>query len=174
MKRMNAVVVAVLAFAPFACGSSNSNGNGTADAPGGSAKCGDGICAINEVNSCPADCGTRGGSAGPCNFDGVCETTLGETQANCPSDCTGSGSSVGPGSGSGSGSGSAVTPDMCKNGLFVIECVGCFLGGSGACSSSTNAQCGQCVVEGFFGMCQGGFPDGMCESGEDASCVDCM
>ena len=84
------MVVAMLLLAPFACGSNNGGNNGSPDASG-PPKCGDGVCNITEINTCPADCGTRSGSnpSGPCNNDGVCESANGENAQNCPGDCSG-------------------------------------------------------------------------------------
>src|SRR5580704_16844309 len=96
MMRMHVVALAVMLA--VACSSNSTNGGSQADAAGPPV-CGDGVCAVSELDTCPQDCGTRGSSTGnPCNLDGICEPQIGETPENCPSAC--------PGSGSGSGSGS--------------------------------------------------------------------
>lgn len=143
MNRMNPLVVAILALAPFACGGSSSSGNGTADAPG-APKCGDGICAITEVNACPADCGTHtsmGSSTtgNPCNLDGVCETQNGENAINCPQDCMmGSGSAV-------LGSGSSATGIDCSDPMVVSDCTMCLETFGSDCGMTGITNCLSCV-----------------------------
>ena len=86
MTRMNAVVMTAV-FA-VAC-SSSPNGGTQTDAAGGPV-CGDGVCAVAELDTCPQDCGTRGSGSStgnPCNLDGICEPQIGETSENCPKDC---------------------------------------------------------------------------------------
>ncbi len=60
MMRMNAVALfAALALAPLSCSSNRGNGGGGGggEADAGHDTCGDGICDVSEVDSCPADCG---------------------------------------------------------------------------------------------------------------------
>ncbi len=98
---MFGAVTCALLFA-YAC-SSGSGNDPQPDAPS-APRCGDGVCAATEVNSCPADCGSS--AAAVCG-NGTCESSKGETAATCPSDC---------GQGSGSGSSTAV----CGNGICEV------------------------------------------------------
>jgi hypothetical protein len=128
MMRMNAVAMfAALALAPLGCSSNNGNGGGGGgEADAGHVTCGDGICDVSEVDTCPADCGTHGGGGSgsgsnptnPCNNDGICESANGENPQNCPGDCsTGSGSDMGSGSDS----------DECDDPNFEAACETCIL-----------------------------------------------
>jgi hypothetical protein len=66
-----AALVLTLALGTVGCGDGSSTG----------ADCGDGLCEAGEDHvSCPADCE-------PCNNDGVCDETDGETRQGCPADC---------------------------------------------------------------------------------------
>ncbi|HEX4451524.1 MAG TPA: hypothetical protein VH143_11670 [Kofleriaceae bacterium] len=124
--RMNAVALfAALALAPLGCSSNNGNGGGGGggEADAGQVTCGDGVCDVSEVDTCPGDCGTRGGTGSgsnptnPCNNDGVCESANGETPQNCPNDC----------SSTGSGSGSGSDTDECDDPNFEAACETCIL-----------------------------------------------
>jgi hypothetical protein len=139
MMRMNAVAMVVALV--VGC-SSTPSGTSGADAPA-AAKCGDGICAVSEVDTCPQDCGTRGsGSAvtgNPCNLDGTCEPNIGENAINCPSDCTaGSGSAV-------IGSGSSSTGVNCSDAQVIMDCTMCLDTFGGDCGMTGETNCLSCV-----------------------------
>lgn len=169
MMRMTALV---FVCSSFVVGCSWGEGSGsddpTPDAAGtGGAVCGDGVCAANEVASCSADCGSGGGGGGGGNAvcgNNTCET--GESPTSCPNDCTSGG---GGGSGSGSGSGTCSPPVS-----DITECAACIIPGSGTCPGGDLNGCIACAAGGLGG---GGLPgancnnDGVCDQGEDASCV---
>lgn len=92
MKSAVRIVVSLAASFLLACGvgpesaadesvtSSSGAGDERGDVTAAAAVCGDGICALIERRSCPADC------PWPICGDGVC--CDGETQASCPTDCS--------------------------------------------------------------------------------------
>lgn len=167
MMRMTALV---FVCSSFVVGCSWGEGSGsddpTPDAAGTGGVCGDGVCAANEVASCSADCGSGGGGGGGggnavCG-NNTCET--GESPTSCPNDCTSGG---GGGSGSGSGTCSPPVSD-------ISECFACILPGS-PCPGGDINGCIACAAGGLGGG--GGLPgancnnDGVCDQGEDASCI---
>ena len=143
------------------------NGDPHPDASTAHAVCGDGTCSASEVNNCPADCGSGGGS----NQNAVCgnnscETTKGETAQSCPSDC------AQQGSGSGSGSGTGMCPSD------PTQCLGCIIDPTMCPTGLDQNACIACIFGGGSGMgCVGGIPDGTCDmaGGEtNANCpLDC-
>lgn len=164
----------VFACASFVVGCSWGEGSGSDDPPGpdasgagGGGVCGDGVCAANEVTSCATDCGTGGGGGGGggnaiCG-NNTCET--GESPTSCPNDCT-SGGGGGSGSGTPTGCGTPPPADF-------SACVACIIPGSGTCPGGDINGCLACIPG-------GGLPggpgancnnDGICDTGEDASCI---
>ncbi len=165
MMRMTTLV---FVCSSFVVGCSWGEGSGSDDptpdaaGAGGGGVCGDGVCAANEVASCSADCGSGGGGGGGgggaiCG-NNTCET--GESPSSCPNDCT----SGGGGSGSGSGSGCPTPAPM------IQDCIGCL---TGTCPGGLDFQgCFTCASGGGGGLPGGNCNnDGVCDVGEDATCV---
>jgi hypothetical protein len=177
MMRTNLGVSFALILAACSFGGSSGNGGGTPDAA--TARCGDGVCAASEVNTCPQDCGTTGGNA-VCG-NGVCESTKGETSASCPVDCgstTGSGSNTGSGSDTGSGSG---TID-CNDSNTQLACIECLI--ANTCTGVDPTSCEACLGGSDLGGLGSGLGSGsgacnfnfVCDAGESAATcpTDCM
>ena len=151
---MRSIHWAIAAACVAACSSSNTAGDQTIDAPQVSSTCGDGICAPDEIVSCPQDCGSDIGSDGSgsdlgsgsddvecagsdavCG-NGVCEPPC-ESATNCPGDC-GAGSD-GSGSASGLNCDSKDVEEACiwclgldlciGTGISIASCDACALGG---------------------------------------------
>jgi hypothetical protein len=158
-------VAGALSFA-VACSWGGAASNNPGPDASSTTRCGDGVCAASEVNSCPADCGTHGSNSGSgsgsnqqnavCG-NNVCEQ--GET-ATCPSDCGGgSGSAVGNCPADPTSCISCIfDPTMCPPGLDMNSCLTCLTQGLGGTSG-----------------CDGGAPDMICEADEtNATCPqDC-
>jgi hypothetical protein len=168
-----------------ACGS---NPGATPDASGAKQPvCGDGICDVSEIHTCPADCGMgsgSGSSAAVCG-NGICET--GENETNCPSDCTismcgngicetGENSTNCP---QDCGSGSGTQTFDCTDAITQDDCLECFEDdaelGIGTCDEfgdalpGTAADCAMCVANGNFGTaCVS-----QCTGGETQACAQC-
>ncbi|MGE5182465.1 MAG: hypothetical protein ACM31C_10405 [Acidobacteriota bacterium] len=154
-----------MSLALGACSASSGTGGG-ADATG--PRCGDGVCASSEVNSCPQDCGSPSGNNAVCG-NGFCET--GETSASCPTDC-----GLGSGSGSGSGSGTSGTLN-CSDQNTVLACAACLA--LSTCTPPYDANSCQACLGGGLGSGLGsgvgsGCPtgcncDGVCDPGETSA-----
>jgi len=156
MRASSGIVCAVAGALSFAvaCSWGGSSDSNTADASS-TTRCGDGVCAASEVNSCPADCGMHGsGSGSGSNHNAVCGNGTceqGESSTSCPSDC-------GQGSGSATGTCPAdptacltciFDPTMCPTGQDMTSCLACVFGGLGSASG-----------------CDGGAPDNVCQADE--------
>ena len=142
MKRGTSGIVCAVAGAMLfavACsfGGSSDSKTSSPDAGTSGTRCGDGVCAATEINSCPADCGTSTGSGsntgsgsgsatGAVCGNGVCEAT--ESTTSCPSDC--------PGGGSG-------TLD-CSDPTVLFACITC-LGDATMCVGVDQASCTTCL-----------------------------
>lgn len=119
MMRINTGIVCVLAaLTAGACSSGNGSGPTPDAAP---VVCGDNVCAASEVHSCPQDCGNGGSNHGAVCGNGQCETSMGESQTTCPTDC-------------GGGSNAAVCGNgTCEAGEDATSCpTDCGGGGSGS------------------------------------------
>lgn len=182
MRELKALAFVVALFAACATTDGGGGDDGEDPPPTGDV-CGDAVCAASEIGSCTADCGTGGngnnevcgnatcegnepstcpsdcggGGGGAVCGNGTCEMAAGENSTNCAGDCSASG-----------GTCPAdptecllclVDPLFCPSGLDQATCQACALGGGGTGTG-----------------CTGGVPNGMCETGEDATnCpLDCM
>ncbi|HEY4242380.1 MAG TPA: hypothetical protein VGM88_21330 [Kofleriaceae bacterium] len=160
----------LLAFVFVAACSNSNNGSNQAAPDAAPVICGDGVCAATEVNSCQADCGIgpNSGCAGG-NPDGDCQMDMGETAANCRSDCDGvqpqpdGGTNPQPDAGTNPTDGGSTTLN-CQDPNTEIACILC-IGGLG-CTGVDETDCEACFGGGLS-LCDGGAADGICESDED-------
>lgn len=148
MMRITWGLFCALAMA-VAC-SSTDHGGQTPDAATGFV-CGDGVCAAGEVNNCPQDCGQ---SASAVCGNGQCETSMGESQTTCPTDC-------------GGGSGQAVCGNgTCESTETSTSCpTDCAGGGSGALNCSDPNTTFGCLLCTQLQMCVSPY--------DAASCAAC-
>jgi hypothetical protein len=113
------------------------------------ANCGNGVCDTGETNAtCPQDCPV------PMCGNGVCDP--GETNMSCPQDCTGGNLN-------------------CNDTTVQQSCFLCLFTGGTICTGVNPNDCQICLLQGFFGNCDGGLPDGVCEPDEThMTCpIDC-
>jgi hypothetical protein len=158
---VRAILIAVAFAGLGACSwGSDSGGNTGPDAGVNSAnqnaKCGDGVCAASEVDSCAADCGQPGGGGGGGGGGGtdpgsdtgsnsnasacgdfVCDPSIGENATTCPADCSGDGTG-----GSDTGGGGSGALD-CSDENTVFACIACEAGlGCSGVDANSCAACG--------------------------------
>jgi hypothetical protein len=75
---------------------------------------------------------------------------------SCPQDCTGGNLN-------------------CMDSTVQQNCIVCLFTGGAICTGVNSTDCQTCLLQGFFGMCDGGLPDGTCQPDEThATCpLDC-
>jgi hypothetical protein len=175
MRAPKVFVVLCALFFVGACSWGDGSGTGD-DTPGGgtdasSPVCGDGVCAGSEIGICTADCGSQpkcgnhvcDNGESPMSCPGDCPPTSqcgnqvcdnGETTANCPGDCPAQGN--------------------CP--ADPTDCLFCALVGVGCPTGQDMTSCTACIVGGGGSTCAGGFPNGVCDAGENSTnCpFDCM
>ncbi|HWU89819.1 MAG TPA: hypothetical protein VN253_21305 [Kofleriaceae bacterium] len=133
-------------------------------------RCGDGVCAGSEIGNCIADCGSS-----PKCGNGTCES--GESTATCPGDCPpvavcGNGTCE---SGETTASCAGDCPAQSNCPTDRTGCLVCALVGLLCPSGLDKSSCVGCLLDDGGGACAGGFPDGVCDAGEDATTcpLDC-
>jgi hypothetical protein len=155
MRTQSGILLALASALAFVVACASSEGPGT---EGGDEEeevvqqpvCGDAVCAASEANSCVMDCGMGGNNNGPICGNGACDT--GETNASCAADCP-------PNNGTGGGGGGGGSCDP-------IACLSCLFDASTCAALGTDqATCATCEY------CDGGAPDGTCDSATEDSFV---
>ena len=177
---LGAVACALSFVVACSFGGSSEPSHTSPDASTSSSHCGDGTCAANEVNSCPADCGHGSNGSGgsgsgsgttmTCNHNGTCDA--GETTANCAGDCPAATGNC-P---------SDVTQcalcafagTSCPTGLDMNSCLACLVGGGGGSGFGSGFGSGLGSGLGDIG-CDGGAANGSCNPATEtaATCSDC-
>jgi hypothetical protein len=153
-----------------ACAWGNTTGTSDDEDDGGNTPatpvCGDGLCAGPEVGKCPADCGNP--PQGPVCGNGSCEN--GESTASCASDCPAQsqcGNSV-----CDAGETTANCPNDCPaQGNCPAnpeDCFPCATFGVLCPSGHDQTSCTACILGGGGATCSGGFPNMVCDPGENA------
>jgi hypothetical protein len=159
-----------------ACAWGNTSGTGDDDDGGNppAPVCGDALCAGPEIGKCPADCGNP--PTGPTCGNGSCEN--GENNANCASDCPAQsqcGNNVcDAGETTGNCPNDCPAQGNCPADPF--ECFTCASFGVLCPSGHDQNSCTACIIGGGGGTCSGGFPNMVCDPGENpTNCpFDCM
>ncbi|CAN5289398.1 hypothetical protein BH11MYX1_BH11MYX1_48290 [soil metagenome] len=164
-------VACALSFVVACSFGGSSDNHPSPDAATSGGHCGDGTCAANEVNSCPADCG-QGSNAGSgsgsgsgtatCNNNGTCDA--GETTANCAGDCPAANSAC-PTDVTQCAI-CAISGTSCPTGLDMTSCLACLVPGGGG---------GSGLGSGLDILCDGGAANGSCNPATEtaATCSDC-
>lgn len=152
-----------------ACSWGDGSGSGD-DSPAGvdaaAIVCGDGVCAGSEIGNCTADCG---GPGNPRCGNGVCEN--GESNATCAADCPPA-SACGNGTcdnGETNGNCPADCPAQGNCPADPNDCLVCALFGQLCPTGQDTNSCSACILGGGGGACSGGFPNGVCDAGENAT-----
>jgi len=167
MRAPKMFVVLCALFIVGACSWGEGSPSSGDDSPGVDAtptQCGDGVCAGSEIGNCTADCGSQPkcgnatcdngesnmtcpGDCPPASACGNSTCDNGETTANCPGDCPAQGNCPADPS---ECAFCAIIGQLCPTGHDMTSCNACILGGGGA-------------------TCAGGFPNLVCDPGENST-----